>query len=165
MRAIEILDKITKWICAKVMLISVAALAVMLVLTMADIVGGKLFSAPVKGSIDLTAILLLVAGAFGIAQAEVLEKHVRVDFFTVKLSPRVQLILRLYNALLGIFIFGLAFWTCLRYSISLFHSGEGTLTMEIVWWPFVGFLAFNLLLMLFVSLNQIFGSWKGIAKR
>jgi TRAP-type C4-dicarboxylate transport system permease small subunit len=165
MKVIELLDRAVKWISDKLMLISVGALTVMLFLTVIDVVGSKLFNFPIKGSIDLTSILLLIAGAFGIAQTEVLQKHVRVDFLIVKFSEKWRLILRIYNALLGVFIFALAFGVCFRLSLSLFHSGDGTLTMQIVWWPFVGLITLNILVLLLVILFQVFDSWKGLVKR
>jgi C4-dicarboxylate transporter, DctQ subunit len=165
MRVIEVLNKATKWISAKLTLISAGALTVMLFLTVADILGAKLFNMPVKGSIDIVSILLVIAGAFGIAYAEVVEQHIRVDFVVVKLSEKWRLILRLYNAILGVFIFILAFWACLSSSISMFHTGEGTLTMQIGWWPFIGLIAINLLILTLVILFQVFDSWKGLVKR
>jgi TRAP-type C4-dicarboxylate transport system permease small subunit len=162
---IGVMQRALNWVSAKLMLISVGALIVMLFLTVIDILGSKLFNSPIKGSLDFISLLLVIAGAFGIANTEVMEKHIRVDFLTVKFSEKGRLILKMYNAFLGIFIFVIAFAACFNQTLKLFHSGEGTLTMQIVWWPFMGVLAFNLLFLLLVIIFQVFDAWKGLAKR
>jgi TRAP-type C4-dicarboxylate transport system permease small subunit len=165
MKVINSLDIATKWICGKFMYVSAAAAATMLFLTVIDIVGSKLFNHPIRGAIDYVGILLMMIGAFGLAQTEVLGKHIRVEFLTVRFNQRGQLILQFYNAILGIFIFVMAIWACFRFTMSLFRTGDSTMTMEVPWWPFMGLLAVNLVLLLLVIIGQALDACKKLTKK
>ena len=82
----------------------IAAL-VMMVLVSADIIGRKLFNAPVAGAYEITESLLTFSIYFGVTYTQYERGHVRVTLFTDKLSGRFGSILLGVTYLVGFIFF------------------------------------------------------------
>lgn len=116
--------------------VSWVALVFMLLISIVDIAGSKLFGKPLLGSYDLISLSALILAAFAISHAEVLGQHVRVDFVLMRLPPRVQDFLAVISSFLCIGVSLLFVISAYKYAVSLRSSHEVSTTILIPYFPF-----------------------------
>lgn len=142
--------------------LALVATFIMLLVSFVDIVGGKVFRWPLPGSIDIIGVNLLLIGAFGIAQAEILKQHVRVDLLLVHLSERARAFLGIISATLCSAATAMLFYAVGLYAIRLYNTHLGSATLEFRFWPFTAILALGCLPLLLVFIWEIFDSLRGV---
>ena len=114
----------------------------MLALTMADVVGIKVFKSPIPGAIEIVAFMGVVITAFSIAYTQVQHGHIQVEFFVMRLPDRWRAGVNALVSLMGIMLFALLCWQSFEYGITLQNSGEVSMTSRILFYPFVYAIAF-----------------------
>lgn len=90
--------------------IGVAGLLAMMLVTLIDVVGAKLFNTPLLGAIDWVQIFQGVAIAFACAMTLIVGRHVKVEFLVTRLPNRAQAIIESIALLLGLGLFVLIVW-------------------------------------------------------
>ncbi len=90
--------------------IAVAMLAVLMLLGASDVIGRYFFNKPIKGTLEISEILLAVIVLFGLAYTSSVGGHVRVDTFVLLFSPRLQAIVGCIVSFLSLIIFFLIGW-------------------------------------------------------
>jgi TRAP-type C4-dicarboxylate transport system permease small subunit len=132
-----------------------AALVIMLLWIVADIIGNKLFSWPVPGSIEMVSFLGVIVIGFSIAYTQVLRGHIEVEFVVMRLPQKVQSIIQIIVYILSLALFIVLSWRSLVYAFELRASGEVSMTQEIPFYPFVLMLALCCLVVCLVLIVQI----------
>jgi TRAP-type C4-dicarboxylate transport system permease small subunit len=99
-------------------------LILMMTLDVADVAGRYFFLKPVPGTYEVIALLLIIAGTWGMASAEFDESHIRVDLITKRMPVRFQKVLDLFAHLIVIFILVVVTWQ--MFSIGISHLILGT---------------------------------------
>jgi TRAP-type C4-dicarboxylate transport system permease small subunit len=117
--------------------VSTAAIALILCVAALDIVTSKLFAWPVPGSIDMVGLLLALVAAFGLSKTELLKRHIRIDFFTMRLPERVGRACEAISAVISFVLWALIVLSSLKYALMLHASKEGSSTLVIPYFPFV----------------------------
>ena len=140
-------------------------LVIMLGLTVADIIGIKLFKHPIPGAIELVAFLGIVVTAFAIAYTQVLRGHIQVEFFVMRLPGRLQAGITAFVSLLGIALFGLLAWQSFDFGRVLQTTGEVSMTQRIPFYPFVYAIAFCCLPVCLVLLAEFLNSLVKMVKK
>lgn len=115
----------------------------MLALIIADIIGNKLFNHPVPGAIEVVAFLGVIVTALAIAFTYHLRGHIQVEFFILRLPPRLQTGIGLVVRILGMALFVLLAWRSYEYARVLQSTGEVSMTRGIPFYPFVYALGFS----------------------
>ncbi len=90
--------------------IAVAMLAVLMLLGASDVIGRYFFNKPIKGTLEISEILLAGIVLFGLAYTSSVGGHVRVDTFVLLFSPRLQAIVGCIVSFLSLIIFFLIGW-------------------------------------------------------
>ena len=116
--------------------IGLLALLLIMALTCVDVVGAKVFRAPVFGAIDIVMIAQLVAISFTGAMALILGRHVQVEFFVPLLPKRLQHIVDCLVHFLGFALFVLIVWRLFAYAHYLQIGEEESMTARIPLAPF-----------------------------
>jgi TRAP-type C4-dicarboxylate transport system permease small subunit len=165
MIAAEISEKIAKGLADKFNAVAMCSTVLMLILLVVDIVGTKFFHWPLPGSVDLIGELLMLVAAFGMAQTEILRKHIRVDFLVSRLSARLRNMLFCVGAILGFGIFVLLIVSSVQYAKRLFLSGEKSFNLQWPLYPLPAILAFTCLPILIVFVWEFFCFSKGDRKK
>ncbi|MFA5760831.1 MAG: TRAP transporter small permease [Dehalococcoidales bacterium] len=155
MAIIERLDKWGKSISNWIVWIGGAGVILMLALTVADIIGVKIFKTPVPGAIEIVAFLGVIITAFGMAYTQAEHGNIQVEFFVTRLPKRIRAILGVFTSLLGITLFALLAWQSVRYGINLQQSGEVSMTSRIPFYPFVYAIAFCCIPVCFVLIVEM----------
>jgi TRAP-type C4-dicarboxylate transport system permease small subunit len=141
------LTELFNWVC-------MAAIALMLAVSVVDIVGTRFFSWPVPGSIDFIGLLLLLISAYGVSKTELMKRHIRVDSLTVHLSPRSQHFCDAFSAVFSFVLWAVVVGSSVKYGIMLYGSKEGSATLLIPLFPFVLAMSLGCLPILLVIVAQ-----------
>lgn len=112
----------------------------LVLMSLVSIVGRKLFSMPVPGDIEIMQMGTAVASAAMLAYCEMMRHHLRVDFFTAKLSPQNKDRLDALSHLLLAIVAMLIAWRTGVAAASLKEAGETSMMLSWPVWPAVALL-------------------------
>jgi TRAP-type C4-dicarboxylate transport system permease small subunit len=118
------------------------ALILMLALSIADVVGNKVFNHPVPGASEYLSFLSLLTIAFALAYSMIEKVHVQIDVFVSKLPIRIKASVEAFIALASLGLFFLLGWASVKYGIQLFQSNTLSMTRRIPLYPFAYAVAF-----------------------
>lgn len=105
---------------------------VMIGMSLVSIVGRKLIAAPVPGDFEILQMGAAVASATFFSYCQMVDGHVRVDFFTHWLPARGRALLDGLAALLTGLVALLISWRTAAAAVSSYESGESSLMLG---WP------------------------------
>lgn len=134
--------------------IGLVGLLVVMFITCIDIIGTKLFLRPVFGAIDIVVLSQLVAISFAVAFALILGRHVKVEFFVIRLPRRAQAVIDSIIHLLGLSFFILIVWRLCVHGYSLQIGKEVSATARIPLYLFAYGIAFASIPVCLVFLHQ-----------
>jgi TRAP-type C4-dicarboxylate transport system permease small subunit len=135
--------------------VGLAALVGMVLIALIDVVGSEGFQWPLPGSTEITAFLLVVAIAAGLAFSQIAGRHIRVGFLIDRLPRRGKIALELFSSVLGLGLFAVVGWVTYDYGLRLLSSGTETLLLRIVQYPFALWIAFCCIPMCCVILIEL----------
>jgi TRAP-type C4-dicarboxylate transport system permease small subunit len=131
-----------------------AGLMAMLCLTVADVIGIKVFKSPVPGAVELVGFMGVVVVAFALTYTEVKHGNIQVEFFVTRMPRRWRAGAAAFVYLLSLVLFALLAWQSYGYARVLQTTGEVSMTQNIPFYPFVyalGFCCIPLCFVLFVE--------------
>ncbi len=111
--------------------IGVAGLLAMMLVTIIDVTGSKLFNSPLLGAMDWVRVFQGVAIAFACAATLIVGRHVRVEFFVARLPERAQAVTESIVLLLGLGLFVLIVWRFSALGYFFQAGGETSATAHI----------------------------------
>ena len=120
-----------------------ATLLILLALTIADIAGRTLFNNPVPGTVEVTALLLVVIVFLALAHSEDLGDHITIDLIYVRVGPRVQAAMDLFAQVLSLIVIGLMAFQIYHFALRQRDGGFESPVLEWPIWPFVLVAAFG----------------------
>lgn len=120
-------------------IIAAIVLAIMMLLTVADVIGRYFFNSPIKGTWEVIGLLLVCAGTWGLAYCQVKKSHIKVTVFMQRSSRRVQAIIRSVAYLVGLIGFSLLSWRVfvMAKKYLFLPRGNVTDTLDIPYAPFM----------------------------
>jgi len=122
------------------------ALLAMLALTVADIAGRTLFNEPLPGTVEVTALLLVIVVFLGLGHSEDLGDHITVDLLYVRVGKRVKAALNIFAGVVSVVVIGLMAFQIYHFALRQRDSGAETPVLEWPIWPFALAAAFGTLL-------------------
>jgi len=158
----KVLDPIVRWINNA----GLAVLAMMMVLTVADVTLRYFFNKPILGSYEITEFMMTMLAAFTIGYAAILKAHVNVDLVFSRFPERLQGIVSIITNLVCFVFFGLMFWRNIYQSLVLRKAHAVSSALSIPEFPFIfilgigfGIMALVFLLQLLESIAKAAGKW------
>ena len=94
--------------------------------TVTDIVGRSAFNSPVRGTVEVTELAVVVLVYLGLARVESDDGHISVDLLYVRLGRRGQLVMRAVAGLIGVVIVAAMTWRLYVYAGTLEAGGFTT---------------------------------------
>jgi len=134
-------EKFNRWLSVCCEWLGLAAILVMMAVTCIDVVGSKLFHRPLLGSIDMVQLSQIVAISFAAGMAQILGRHVQVEFVYNLLPRRAQAVIDSIWPLLSLGLFIVVIWRLWVLGNSFKTTGEYTATAYIPLYPFAYALA------------------------
>ena len=129
--------RVTLWLarCAAVIL------ALMALVTFCDVIGRYVFNRPFSFTLEFVelAMGLIVYLAVGLVTHE--REHVSVDFVTLKLPPRLRLLVGLAVDLVALTYLAVLVWRLFGTALSLYGTGDFTPVWFVPLWPFAFLIA------------------------
>ncbi len=158
----KVIDPIVRWVNNA----GVTILAMMMLLTVADVTLRYFFNKPILGSYEITEFMMTMLAAFTIGYAGMLKAHVNVDLVYTRLPERVQGMISIFTNLLCVVFFGLMFWRNIYQSSVLREAHSVSSALSIPEFPFMfllgigfGIMALVFLLQLLESIAKAAGQW------
>ena len=136
MAFLEKFDQANRRISFLVEWVGLAGLILMMIITFVDVIGAKVFQAPLLGALDLVTISQLMAVSFAIAGSVILGRHVEVEFFLPLLPKSLQKIVTCIVHFLGLLLFFIICWRLFKYGYFLQSGEEVSATLRIPLYPF-----------------------------
>lgn len=93
------------WVVRAANLISAGCVLILVVLVIADILGRYLLNSPVPMTYEVGSFLMVFIVFLGLAYTQRMGAHIRVEFLTLRLSPRVRAILDIVASTLGLLLY------------------------------------------------------------
>ncbi len=128
----------------------------MMLLTIADVFLRKVFSESILGTVEVTEFMMVTVVFFSLAQAEVLDRHVKVDLLMSRLGQRTQGLINMITQLICFLLFGGITWSTLFYSAKMKASEEVSPDLWIPIYPFVYIVAVGCGLLSLILLVKFF---------
>jgi len=158
----KVVDPVVRWVNNA----GVIILAMMMVLTVADVTLRYFFNKPILGSYELTEFMMTMLAAFTLGYAATLKAHVNVDLVYTRLPERVQGMISIFTSLVCVVFFGLMFWRNIYQSSVLREANAMSPALSIPEFPFIfilgigfGIIALVFLLQLLESIVKAAGKW------
>jgi TRAP-type C4-dicarboxylate transport system permease small subunit len=134
------------------------ALAAMMLLATADVIGRYFFNAPVLGAYEITEYLMLILVFSFLALAQSTKVHISVDIVFNRLPARLQHVLERLNHLICLLMMILVSWMSIQRIWELKRTGEASVLLKIPDYPFAVFLVIGCLAFCFEFFKDLFRS-------
>lgn len=135
------------------------ALGCCMFLTVFDIIM-RIFGRPIVGVYDIVGLLGGIFIGLAIPNSTWEKVHIRMAFFTAKVSSNWKKGLMIVTRCLGIFLFLLLAWALILYGIRLYEVGEVSLTMHLTFYPIVLGIGVSCLINSLVLLYQLIANFR-----
>lgn len=116
-------------------------LMAMVALTFADVIGRRLFGAPIYGAHDITEHLVAIVVFCGLPLVTAAGAHLTVDLFDRLIGQRWMGWWRVLTALLVVAILCLLSWLFIRHGLNAARISEVSQTLRLPRGPLYGFIA------------------------
>jgi TRAP-type C4-dicarboxylate transport system permease small subunit len=116
------------------------AIAGMMLLTTADVVGRYFFNTPVLGAYEITEYLMLIMVFSFLALAQTDKVHISVDIVFNRLPAKLQTVLGRVNHALCLVMMIIVSWMGVHHALDLLKTGEASTLLKIPDYPFAIFL-------------------------
>jgi TRAP-type C4-dicarboxylate transport system permease small subunit len=157
------LDKFAREFSGYLEWVGVIGFLLMFMVNLVDVVGAKVFTMPLRGSVELISFSQIVAMAPAVAFTLVLGRHIRVDFIVDRFPRRIRAAIGVISSAVSLLLFILILWQSYLYGASLQKSGEIGSTSFLPLFPFAYLIAFCSIPVCLVflvevlrSLNEVF---------
>ena len=144
---------------------ALAVLAIMMFLTVVDVIGRYFFNRPVTGSYELIQFMMAVLVSFGFSYTAIEKGHVGVDLLTVKLSSKTRAIISSVTNLISLALFALITWQGLLQARTLWVSGATSASLLIPVFPFVYLFVFGTLMFCLVLVKDFVESVMEVSRK
>jgi TRAP-type mannitol/chloroaromatic compound transport system permease small subunit len=135
---------------------------VMMVLTAVDVTGRYLFSAPVKGSLELSEFMLAVFGMLGMAYTQQMGANVKVRMLEKFLPRRAVLALDSLTFALSLGVILLLVYQSWVMGIEEYHYGTVSDSLGVPLYPFHFLLSLSCLVLAIELLVSLINSLHGV---
>lgn len=141
-----------------------ASLAVMMCISVADVIGRKFFLAPIEGTAELVGIFLVIAASMGLGWCMLTKGHVRISIVMERMPKKLQIVVDIISYLIGLAATGIIIWQASIRMYEYFFKTLGGITpiLGLPIWPFmlvmvIGFiwLAVILVIHLIASIREV----------
>ena len=137
-------------------IVAAIALTIMMLLSVADVIGRYFFSKPIIGTYEIVGLLLIFAGTYGFASCQIRKGHISVTIIKDLLPHKMQAGTTAIANFIGLIGFTIISWqTFLLGKLNFVTAGNVSETLGIPYAPFIWALTISSGLMALVLLVQI----------
>jgi TRAP-type C4-dicarboxylate transport system permease small subunit len=141
--------------------VGIVGLLFMLLVTVVDVIGAKVFLNPLRGGMELVGFGQIVAISCTMAIGLFFNRHISIELLVYRLSGRVQKHINLIVSFLGLILFILLTCYSCAYGLSLKKAGEISSSANIPFYPFAFIIAIGAASASIYYLNDILHYFTG----
>jgi C4-dicarboxylate transporter DctQ subunit len=104
-------------------------------LGIAQVLGRRLFNAPISGYIDFVELSMASFAFLGVAYCQRQGGHVRMEMLVKATKGRLQWLLEVFGTLVALFIVGVLAWYGYEHFLRAWQLGDSTIDAELPVWP------------------------------
>jgi len=116
-------------------LIAAGCIFALMMIAVFQIVARKFFNAPLFGYIDMVEIAMTTFAFLGIAYAERLGAHIRMELVIGMFKGRAQWIAEAIGVLLALCVMSVLIYYGYTHAMRAYDSGDSTIDALYPWWP------------------------------
>jgi len=116
-------------------LVAAAFIFGLMFLGIAQVLGRRLFNAPMSGYIDFVELSMATFAFLGIAYCQRLGGHVRMEMLLKLTGGRMRWALEVFGTLVALFIIGVLIWYGYGHFLRAWQLGDSTIDAELPVWP------------------------------
>jgi TRAP-type C4-dicarboxylate transport system permease small subunit len=160
-------NKILKRISGVMAAIGAATLGVMMLLSVADVIGRKFFLHPIQGTAELVGILLVIAASTGLGYCALIKGHVRISIIWDLLSRRGKAADDILAYVLSLAASIIITWqaSIRMYTYIFKQLGGRTAIMALPIWPFMAVMVIGFAWLTVVLIFHLIASIKEVMRR
>ena len=136
-KAANLMDKRLSPLTAIAGNIGAGVIAVMMLLTVSDVVGRRVFNQPVYGAYELSEYMLVIVAFFTVAHCQFLRGHIRIDLVVSRIRQRSQDVVNSIMYVFFLLTFCVLAWRLCLYAIEEWQSGLTSALLGIPAFPFI----------------------------
>ena len=145
--------------------IAAIILVAMMMLTVTDVVGRYLFSAPILGATELSEVMILSMGALGLAWCAYKKEHIKITLLMNTFPKRLQSALNSFTLFLGFIMSGLIAWRTVLEGFAELNLNAQSNLLRVPLYPFYWLLAFGMaMLAIIIAFNVVEEATKAVKK-
>jgi TRAP-type C4-dicarboxylate transport system permease small subunit len=152
--------RLIQFVVKMLLIIATTALAAMMFLMAADVVGRYFFNHPIPGGMELVEYLMATFVPLAVAYCSLERSHIAVDLIADKLPRRIRGILRIIIGVISFVFIGLIGWQNFAYIGEMYNSNLTSAVLKIPAFPFVAFVAVGMSIFAVVTLMNLFEKQK-----
>ena len=141
------------------------ALALMMLLTVADVLMRYCFRSPIPGATELTELMLVIIVFFALADTHTVKGHIAVDLFVTRLAPRTRAVVALIISSLSLGLFFLITLESILQARTKWVNNEATHLLLIPIPPFLCAVALGALILCAMLLTDVISHLADVAKK
>lgn len=135
--------------------IGIGVVVVLMLLLVADVVLRRFFNQPIRGSYELTQLIMAIVVFFTIAYCAAQKGHVAIEVLVARLPQRLQVVIEILMYLFSLGLWGLLSWGLSLQAINVWRMAETTNLLGLPSYPFVLVAVFGSALLTLVILIQL----------
>lgn len=149
-----------KSLCKVLNFIAGAALTIMMLLTVVDVIL-RAASRPFVGTFEVVSLLMGIVVSFGIPQVSLDRGHVYMEFLIERFSRKNRKLMNTFTRTLCLFLFVCIGYNMIKIGARFHASGEVSPTIKIPFYPLAYFVSVCCFIECFVFVFDIVRVWRG----
>ena len=115
--------------------VSATSIIVLMLLAVIQVVGRKVFNAPIFGYIDWVEQIMVLFAFIGVAYCQREGGHVRMELVITNFRHRLLWLVEVMGIVIGLFIIGILIFTSFDHFLRAYEIGDSTINAELPVWP------------------------------
>jgi TRAP-type C4-dicarboxylate transport system permease small subunit len=158
------LNKSSFWLSLWFERIAMVGIVGIIVATLIDVIGAKVFQKPLSGGTEVVYFLQVLAIAGALAFTQIENRHIRLEF--VDAFPKtIRGLFHFFAAILGLALFIILAWKSFEYAQALNRTSEVTATSRIPLYPLAIWIALSCIPLCLVLLRDMANSIIEVIKK
>lgn len=113
-----------------------AALIISAAIVVLNIVLGKVFGSPLKGTYEMVGLCCCIMASMAIPMGTLMGSHVAVDIVVQAMKPKWQMAFEFFARIVDVLVGCVLTFCTYRFAVGMFDVQETTQTLGIPVWPF-----------------------------
>tara|TARA_B100000315_G_scaffold12854_1_gene12110 strand:+ start:52 stop:678 length:627 start_codon:yes stop_codon:yes gene_type:complete len=115
--------------------VSALSITVLMLFAVVQVVGRKIFNAPIFGYIDWVEQIMVLFAFIGVAYCQREGGHVRMELIISSFRRRLLWLVEVVGMVIGLFIIGILIFTSFDHFLRAYEIGDSTINADLPVWP------------------------------